>query len=74
MSKTIVKRHSSQKSTRKTRSSLKTANLNRHKLSVFRSNKFIYAQIIDPVSGKSIAGVKGNNPEDVGAMMAEKKP
>lgn len=31
------------------------------RLSVFRSNKFIYAQIIDDLEGKTIVGVSENN-------------
>lgn len=52
----------------------------RPRLSVFRSNKFIYAQVIDDVSGKTLAeasdikmdkGTKVERAKKVGAMIAE---
>ncbi len=51
------------------------------RLSVFRSNKFIYAQVIDDTAGKTIAeasdikineGTKVERAKKVGAMIAEK--
>jgi large subunit ribosomal protein L18 len=43
----------------------------RFRLSVFRSNKFIYAQIIDDVKAHTIAAAKGTDPKEVGAKVAE---
>ena len=52
----------------------------RPRLSVFRSNKFIYAQIIDDVAGKTLAqasdiklkkGTKTEHAKEVGKMIAE---
>ncbi len=52
----------------------------RPRLSVFRSNKFIYAQIIDDTSGKTLiqvsdlkldSGTKGERATKIGAMIAE---
>jgi len=54
--------------------------LERPRLSVFRSNKFIYAQIIDDMSGKTLAqandakikkGTKTERAKEVGKMIAE---
>jgi len=54
--------------------------LERPRLSVFRSNKFIYAQIIDDTSGKTLAqandakikkGTKTERAKEVGKMIAE---
>jgi large subunit ribosomal protein L18 len=42
------------------------------RLSVVRSNKYIYAQLMDGVSKKTVAGVRGTNPEVVGQAIAEK--
>ncbi len=50
------------------------------RLSVFRSNKFIYAQVIDDTKGKTLAqasdikikkGTKTERAKEVGAMIAE---
>lgn len=52
----------------------------RPRLSVFRSNKFIYAQIIDDVAGKTLAqasdiklkkGTKTERAKEVGKMITE---
>ncbi len=43
-----------------------------HKLVVHKSNKYIYAQLVDLVSGKTIAGVRGKNPAEAGKGIAEK--
>jgi large subunit ribosomal protein L18 len=52
----------------------------RPRLSVFRSNKFIYAQIIDDTKGKTLAqasdikmnkGTKSERAKEVGKMIAE---
>lgn len=44
---------------------------NRMRLSVFRSNKFIYAQIIDDEKGHTLAAAKGKNAKEVGTKLAE---
>ncbi|MCE9549024.1 50S ribosomal protein L18 [Candidatus Nomurabacteria bacterium] len=52
----------------------------RPRLSVFRSNKFIYAQVIDDATGKTLAqasdvktkkGTKTERAQEVGKMIAE---
>lgn len=43
----------------------------RPRLSVFRSNKFIYASLIDVATGKTVGGVSGKKPEEVGQKIAE---
>jgi large subunit ribosomal protein L18 len=42
------------------------------RLSVFRSNKFVYAQVLDQKSGKTLAGVKAKKGEDAGERVAKK--
>ncbi len=41
------------------------------RLSVFRSNKYIYAQLIEPKSGKTLAGLRGDTGEHVGQEIAK---
>ncbi len=57
-----------------------TGTSERPRLSVFRSNKFIYAQVIDDASGKTLAqasdikltkGTKTERAKQVGKMIAE---
>jgi len=56
-----------------------SGSLSRPRLSVFRSNKFIYAQVIDDASGKTLAqasdlgtekGTKTDRAKEVGKMIA----
>lgn len=44
----------------------------RARLTVFRSNKFIYAQIIDDVKGVTMASAFGHDPKEVGEKIAQK--
>ena len=44
----------------------------RLRLSVFRSNKYIYGQIIDDSKGVTLAAAKGTDPFTVGKSLAEK--
>lgn len=44
----------------------------RPRLSVFRSNKLIYAQIIDDTKGVTLAAAKGKDPNSVGEEVAKK--
>jgi len=43
----------------------------RMRLSVFRSNKFIYAQVIDDTKGHTLAHAKGKDAKEVGTKVAE---
>ena len=43
----------------------------RVRLSVFKSSKYIYAQLIDQ-TGKSLTGVKGKKAEETGKKIGEK--
>lgn len=43
----------------------------RARLSVFRSLKFIYAQIIDDAKGITLASARGKDPKEVGQKLAE---
>lgn len=47
------------------------ARSNRLRLSVFRSLKFIYAQIIDDQKGVTLATAWGKDPKAVGTKLAE---
>ena len=44
----------------------------RPRLNVFRSNKFIYAQIIDDRKGTTLVSTSGKNSKEVGKILAEK--
>ena len=44
----------------------------RPRLSVFRSNKYIYAQLVSDVDGKTVAYAKGANAFAVGKLLAER--
>lgn len=44
----------------------------RPRLSVFRSNKFIYAQIIDDVKGHTLTQASANDAKKVGVEIAKK--
>jgi large subunit ribosomal protein L18 len=44
----------------------------RPRLSVYRSNKFMYAQLIDDTKGVTLAEAHGKTAEQVGAAIAEK--
>lgn len=46
-----------------------TGTLERPRLSVFRSNKYIYAQLIDDVAGKTLAHVAGSFEKIKGAKV-----
>lgn len=43
----------------------------RPRVSVFRSNKFIYAQLIDDVKGHTLAQAQANDPKKVGVDLAK---
>ena len=47
------------------------ARSDRPRLSVFRSLKFIYAQIIDDLKGITLAAAQGKDPKEVGQKLAE---
>ncbi len=42
------------------------------RMSVYRSNKYIYVQLIDDVSGSTLASAKGIKAQDVGEEIAQK--
>lgn len=42
----------------------------RPRLTVFRSLKFIYAQVINDETGKTLAAASGKNPTEVGKQVA----
>ena len=70
MSKLSVKRHDNPKEVRTVRSRMKLAASDRPRLVVFRSNKYIYAQIVD-TDGKTKAGIRGSDPGVVGTNIAK---
>lgn len=42
----------------------------RPRLSVFRSNKYVFLQIIDDSEGKTILGLRSSSPKDAGKKIA----
>lgn len=42
------------------------------RLAVFRSNKYIYAQVVDDVKGVTVAEAHGKNPSEVGKLVAQR--
>ena len=46
------------------------ARSDRPRLSVFRSLKFVYAQIIDDQKGATLAAARGKDPKEVGQKLA----
>jgi large subunit ribosomal protein L18 len=69
----MIKRY---KHTSKRREARIRANVGRagagHKLVVTRSNKYIYAQLVDLVSGKTVTGLRSKNPSEAGKEIAER--
>ncbi len=59
-----------QKRTRRNRYQIKS-NDNRARLSVFRSNKNLYAQIIDDVEGKTLAAASSSKSKKTGVEAAQ---
>lgn len=44
----------------------------RPRLTVFRSHKYIYAQVIDDKKGVTLAAARGKQPSQVGKVLAKK--
>ncbi len=73
MSKLAIKRITNRKTARAARTRFKLkSNLELPRLSVFRSNKFIYAQVLDQLTGKTLAGTKAKDGKALGAAIAQK--
>jgi large subunit ribosomal protein L18 len=64
-------RYKSKKTRRSVRVRAKVRLAGWPRLSVFRSNKFIYAQVIDDQKGKTIAGSRGKLANEVGRDIAK---
>jgi len=45
--------------------------MRRYRLTVFRSNKFVYAQVIDDEKGHTVASAYGEKASEVGEKLAE---
>ncbi len=45
--------------------------MRRYRLTVFRSNKFVYAQVIDDEKGHTVASAHGEKASEVGEKVAE---
>ncbi|HEX6977003.1 MAG TPA: 50S ribosomal protein L18 [Patescibacteria group bacterium] len=69
MSRTTLKKHIARK--RRIRSRV-SGTVERPRVSVFRSNKFIYAQIINDEKGVTLAHAKGKDAAKVGQELGEK--
>ena len=46
--------------------------MKKKRLAIFRSNKFIYAQVIDDEKSVTLASARGDDPEKVGQEVAKK--
>lgn len=68
---TKINRYKNIEKRRAVRTRGKIAGSLRPRLAVFRSNKYIFVQIID-VLGKSWFGTRGKNPTEVGEIIAKK--
>lgn len=69
----MIIRHKSKTSQRKARVRQKIASKSsRLRLSVYRSNRIIYAQIIDDMLKKTLVAASGQNPDSVGFDLAQK--
>lgn len=67
----MIKRYKTAKLQRQFRSRLKTKGTAfRPRLTVFRSLKYIYAQIINDVKGVTLAAASGSDPKAVGEQLA----
>ncbi len=42
------------------------------RLTVFRSNKYIYAQAVDDAKGVTVAEAHGKDPQEVGKLVAQR--
>ncbi|MBU1085573.1 MAG: 50S ribosomal protein L18 [Candidatus Beckwithbacteria bacterium] len=69
----MINRYKDLKTKRKirTRATL-TTNKDRPRLTVFRSNKFIYAQIIDDIKGITLVSATAKKATDLGVAIAKK--
>lgn len=72
MSKLKVIRHSNAQEMRRARTRAKLAGSTLPRLVVFRSNKYMFAQVIEPVSGEAIVGFRGEKSEEVGETIAKR--
>jgi large subunit ribosomal protein L18 len=68
----MIRRYTNSVSQRAVRTRAKIANSGRPRLTVFRSNKFIYAQVIDDAKHVTLAHSFGKNPKEVGEKIAQK--
>lgn len=69
----MIKRYSSQKQLRQVRVRSKLSHVY-PRLSVFRSNQYLYAQIIDDTKGRTLVAVRQvkETPSELGTLLAEK--
>jgi large subunit ribosomal protein L18 len=67
----MINRNISQVQKRSIRTRAKISGSSRPRLSVFRSNKFIYAQVIDDAKHVTLASTFGKNPQQVGEKIAQ---
>jgi len=68
----MIKRYNQNKTRRTIRTRSKVMSTGqKYRLSVNRSNKYIYAQLLDVFAGKTLVGTWGKAPEEVGKKIAE---
>ena len=70
MAKRLITRERNHLKNRQKRVRVKTGKSQRPRLSVFRSNKYIYAQVIDK-DGQTVAGIRGDEAKGVGESIAK---
>lgn len=68
----IIDRYKTQKERRKIRTRASLAGSDRARLVIFRSNKYVYAQVVDRGTGKTLTGVRGRDAKAVGGEIAKK--
>ena len=67
----IINRYKSQRERRKARTRGRAARNGQNRLVVFRSNKYIYAQVVDGETGKTLAGVRSREAKAAGEAIAK---
>ena len=63
-------KHSYQQRAIRTRAAVAATNLE-HKLTVHKTNKYIYAQVVELDTGRTLCGTWGKSPTEVGKAIAQ---
>ena len=68
----MIKRYKNKSQRRAVRTRFKVRGTGKYRLTVFRSNKYIYAQVVDLARGDTLVGVSGKSPSEGGEKIAKK--